>query len=140
LRAGADARVLVIDDDDRARYLVRKYLDDGPYQLIEASSGPEGVAAAHDHRPNVILLDFLLKGTTAFDVLDELKADPLTRHIPVIIVTSHVLEAGDRERLARQTEVILSKDSLSRELAINRIRDALSKAGVGGSPVAEAAS
>lgn len=140
LGGGANTRVLVIDDDDRARYLVGKFLENGPYQLIEASSGPEGVAAAHDHRPHVILLDFLLKGTTAFDVLDELKADPLTRHIPVIIVTSHVLEAGDRERLARQTEVILSKDSLSRELAINRIRDALRKAGVGGSSVAEAAS
>ena len=140
LRAGANTRVLVIDDDDRARYLVGKCLENGPYQLIEAGSGPEGVAAAHDHRPHVILLDFLLQGTTAFDVLDELKADPLTRHIPVIIVTSHVLDARDRERLAQQTEVILSKDSLSRELAINRIRDALRKAGVGGSSVAEAAS
>jgi hypothetical protein len=50
------------------------------------------------------------------------------------------IEDALRERLARQTEVILSKDSLSRELAINRIRDALRKADVGGSPVAEAAS
>jgi signal transduction histidine kinase/CheY-like chemotaxis protein len=140
LRAGGNARVLVIDDDARARYLVGKFLENGPYQLIEASSGPEGVQAAHDQRPHVILLDFLLKESTAFDVLDELKADPLTRHIPVIIVTSHLLDAGDRERLAQQTETILSKDSLSRELAINRIRDALRKAGVGGSSVAEAAS
>jgi signal transduction histidine kinase/CheY-like chemotaxis protein len=124
-------RVLIIDDDERARYLVAKLLNAGPYQLFEAATGAEGVATAHEHRPHIILLDFLLQGTTAFDVLDELKADPVTRAIPVIIITGHTLEPQDRERLARQTDVILSKESLSRELAINRIRDALRKAGVG---------
>jgi signal transduction histidine kinase/CheY-like chemotaxis protein len=129
---GSPTRVLVIDDDPRARYLITKFLDAGPYQLIEAATGVDGVAAAHEHRPHVILLDFLLQqGTTAFDVLDELKADPLTRNIPVIIVTSHKLDDDEIQRLASQTEVILSKESLSRELAINRIRDALRKAGVG---------
>ena len=132
LKVGAPpTRVLVIDDDERARYLVAKLLNAGPYQLIESASGAEGVAAAREHRPHIILLDFLLQGTTAFDVLDELKADPLTRTIPVIIITAHTLEPQDRERLANQTDVILSKESLSRELAINRIRDALRKAGVG---------
>jgi CheY-like chemotaxis protein len=85
------------------------------------------------------MLDFLLRGTTAFDVLDELKADPRTRNIPVVIVTSHNLDAKERERLAAQTEVILSKESLSRELAINRIRDALRKAGLGAKVGATAA-
>ena len=64
----------------------------------------------------------------AFDVLDELKADPLTRPIPVIVVTSLDLDQQERERLLQQTEVILSKESLSREIAIRRIRDALRKA------------
>jgi CheY-like chemotaxis protein len=67
----------------------------------------------------------------AFDVLDELKGDARTRGIPVIIITSHSLPPEDRERLAAETEVILSKQSLSREIAINRIRDALAKAGAG---------
>ena len=66
----------------------------------------------------------------SFDVLDDLKADPRTRGIPVIVVTSHMLDATERNRLAADTEAILSKENLSRELAINRIRDALSKAGV----------
>jgi signal transduction histidine kinase/CheY-like chemotaxis protein len=129
---GSPTRVLVIDDDQRARYLISKFLGAGPYQLIEAATGADGVTAAHEHRPHVILLDFLLQqGTTAFDVLDELKADPLTRNIPVIIITSHNLGDEELRRLASQTEVILSKENLSRELAINRIRDALRKAGVG---------
>ena len=78
----------------------------------------------------MILLDFLLEEITAFDVIDQLKADPHTRGIPVIIVTSHALPAADRQRLSAYTEAILSKEHLSRELAITRIRDALHSAGI----------
>jgi signal transduction histidine kinase/CheY-like chemotaxis protein len=131
---GSRGKVLVIDDDERARYLMRKHLEGGSYQLFEAASGPEGVSMAQTHRPHVILLDFLLREMNAFDVLDELKGDVRTRTIPVIIITSHALQPEERERLEADTEVILSKQSLSREIAINRIRDALRKAGVGVAP------
>ncbi|MEY2935034.1 MAG: hypothetical protein RL033_5783 [Pseudomonadota bacterium] len=130
-KPGTAARVLVIDDDEKARYLLGKLLEQSPYQLLEASTGPSGVECAREQLPDVILLDFLLEDRTAFDVLDELKADPRTRAIPVIVVTSHVLDGEARARLAAQTEAIVSKDNLSRELAIHRIRDALAKAGVG---------
>lgn len=129
-RPGVQTKVLVIDDDERARYLMRRLLAGTPYGMEEAASGPEGVRLAREASPNVILLDFLLQDMTAFDVLDELKADPRTRGIPVIVITSHMLDAAERSRLAAETEAILSKENLSRELAINRIRDALSKAGV----------
>ncbi|MFT3698077.1 MAG: hybrid sensor histidine kinase/response regulator [Kofleriaceae bacterium] len=121
------ARVLVIDDDDTARYIIKQHLKGTAYELFEAANGPDGVAAAREHRPNVILLDFLLGGMTAFDVIDELKADPSTRSIPVIVVTSHVLDALDQRRLLEEAEAVISKQNLSRELAINRIRDALKK-------------
>lgn len=129
-KSGAPARVLVIDDDEKARYLLGKLLEQSPYQLLEAATGPRGVECAREHLPAVILLDFLLEDRTAFDVLDELEADPRTRAIPVIVVTSQVLDSEARARLAAQTEAILSKDHLSRELTIHRIRDALAKAGV----------
>jgi len=134
---GQRVKVLVIDDDERARYVVRKHLEGGPYILFEAASGSEGVIAAQTHRPQVILLDFLLREMNAFDVLDELKGDARTRGIPVIVITSHSLEPEERQRLAAETEVILSKQSLSREIAINRIRDALAKAGAGGTLTAQ---
>ncbi len=119
--------VLVIDDDATARYLIRKHLEGTPYSVLEASDGHHGVAIARSKKPKVILLDFLLQGATAFDVLDELKADPATREIPVIIVTSQVLDAVDQARLLEEAEAVISKQNLSRELAINRIRDALRK-------------
>jgi CheY-like chemotaxis protein/two-component sensor histidine kinase len=130
VRTERTVKVLVIDDDERARYLIRKHVEGTPYQLLEAATGAEGVAIAQSERPDVILLDFLLEEATAFDVLDDLKADPRTRAIPVIIVTSHVLDDRARKLLAAGTEAVISKQNLSRELAINRIRDALRKGGL----------
>jgi signal transduction histidine kinase/CheY-like chemotaxis protein len=129
-RPGKQTTVLVIDDDERARYLIKKLLNGTPYGMTEAATGPDGIRLARETAPAVIFLDFLLQDMTAFDVLDELKADPRTRAIPVIVVTSHMLDASERNRLLSNTEAILSKENLSRELAINRIRDALAKAGV----------
>jgi signal transduction histidine kinase/CheY-like chemotaxis protein len=129
-RGAPGARVLIVDDDERARYLIRKHVEGTQHLVLEAASGPEGVAAARAHRPHIIFLDFLLRETTAFDVLDDLKGDPRTRAIPVVIVTSHVLDALDRQRLLAEAEAVISKESLSRELALSRIRDALAKAGV----------
>jgi signal transduction histidine kinase/CheY-like chemotaxis protein len=130
LAAPTGAKVLVVDDDPGARYLIRRCLGGTPYTVLEAVDGPAGIRLARQERPHVILLDFLLEDMTAFDVLDQLKSDPRTRLIPVIIVTSHALPPEDLQRLARQAEAILSKEHLSRELAINRIRDALRNAGI----------
>lgn len=125
LAAGNGAKVLVIDDDERARYLVAKHLETTRYQLLEAADGATGVELARREQPDVILLDFLLDDITAFDVIDQLKGDPHTRHIPVIVVTAHSLDATQREKLASHTDAILSKEHLSREIAIQRIRDSL---------------
>jgi CheY-like chemotaxis protein/two-component sensor histidine kinase len=127
---GPAAKILVIDDDEKARYIIRKHLAGTPFKLFEADNGPGGVALAQQQVPHVILLDFLLKEMTAFDVLDELKSDPRTRGIPVIVVTSHALDVVQQRRLLEEAEAVISKQSLSRELAINRIRDALRKGGV----------
>ena len=130
-RPGAETRVLLIDDDEKFIYYTKKLLEKTSFATTSAMSGPEGVRLAQELRPNVIFLDFLLRDVTAFDVMDELKSDPRTRNIPVIIVTSHALDEQERGRLAREVEAIVPKDQLSRELAINRIRDALRAAGVG---------
>lgn len=130
-RNGPVERLLLIDDDDVHRYLLKQLLKDLPYVLQEASGGKEGVRLAREQAPHLIFLDFVLPDITAFDVLDELKADPRTRDIPVILHTSHELQDDERTRLAKETAAILSKHTLSREVAITRIRDALTKAGLG---------
>jgi signal transduction histidine kinase/CheY-like chemotaxis protein len=130
-RTGPVQKLLIIDDDDVHRYLLRQQLKDTPYILAEASTGPEGIRLAREQLPHLIFLDFVLPDMTAFDVLDELKADSRTRDIPVIIHTSHQLQEQERQRLAKETATIVAKHTLSREVAIARIRDALQKTGLG---------
>ena len=129
-RRGPISRILVIDDDEVARYMLTKLLADGPYEVIEASNGADGVRLAREKQPQLIFLDFVLPGMTAFDVLDELKLDASTRNIPVIIHTSKSLGDGERERLARDAHAILPKQSLNREVALGRIREVLAKTGL----------
>lgn len=130
IASGRGARVLIVDDEPAARYLIHRYLADTPYELLEATTGREAIDLARLHRPDVILLDFLLDEITAFDVIDELKADPRTRAIPIIIVTSQALKPSERQRLSAHAETILAKEHLSREIAITRIRDVLRGAGI----------
>ena len=130
-RSGPVRKLLIIDDDDVHRYLLRQLLKDTPYLLSEAATGPEGIRLAREQIPDLIFLDFVLPDMTAFDVLDELKADPRTRDIPVILHTSRQLQEEEQARLAKETSTILAKHTLSREVAITRIRDALHKTGLG---------
>ena len=123
--------VLVVDDDEVSRYMVRKVLEGTSYEVIEAHDGPQAIALARSRLPQVIFLDFVMPGSTAFDVIDELKSDPTTRSIPIIIHTSQQLDAVDRSRLARDTSSILPKQSMNREAALGRIREALLTSGLG---------
>ena len=127
-RWGPISTVLVIDDDDVSRYMLRKMLADVPYHVLEAPNGVDGVRMAREMGPQIIFLDFMMPGMNAFDVLDELKLDPRTRRIPVIIHTAHNLAEEERQRLGRDAAAILPKENLTRELAIGRIREALTKA------------
>ncbi|MBS2020481.1 MAG: response regulator [Deltaproteobacteria bacterium] len=129
-KRGNVAHVLVIDDDEAARYLVRKLLSGAPYAVLEAATAGEGVRLARQRRPDVILLDFVLGNETAFDVIDDLKADADTRNIPIILQTAKTLDEVERARLERETASIVKKESISREVAIGRIREALEVAGI----------
>jgi signal transduction histidine kinase/DNA-binding response OmpR family regulator len=128
-RRGPIHRILVIDDDEVARYMVGKLLAGTKYEVIEAATGAEGVRLARERQPQVIFLDFVLPGMTAFDVLDELKLDATTRNIPVIIHTSKNLAEEERRRLSADAADILPKQNLNREVALGRIREVLAKTG-----------
>jgi CheY-like chemotaxis protein len=129
-RRGPISRVLVIDDDEIARYMVAKLLAETRYEVLEAANGADGVRLARERQPQVIFLDFVLPGMTAFDVLDELKLDATTRNIPVIIHTSRSLADHERQRLATEADAILPKQNLNREVALGRIREVLAKTGL----------
>jgi CheY-like chemotaxis protein len=117
-------KVLIIDDEEVARYTFKKLLAGTRYTVIEAADGPEGLRRVREEGPQVIFLDLIMPEMDGFEVLHELKADPATRGIPVIIYTGKELEE-ERRRLAEGALTILSKATTSREEAIAQIREAL---------------
>jgi len=118
-------KILIIDDEEVSRYLIRNYLSELNYTLIEASSGEEGLHRALEERPHVIFLDLIMPGMDGFEVLDQLKRNPLTRDIPVIVITSKVITEEDRKRLENRALTILSKETASRETVMAEIEKTL---------------
>jgi signal transduction histidine kinase/CheY-like chemotaxis protein len=117
-------RVLVVDDQEVTRYVVRQFLNDPQYAVIEAGTGADGIRRARDAQPDVILLDLGLSDINGREVLQRLKSDPATARPPVIVVTASRLDAKDREQLARSAADIVSKDRLNREVIRESIRHA----------------
>ncbi len=127
-RAGTKEKVLLIDDDEVARYLLKGLLTDTRYEVLEAQDGSEGLRLAALERPDVIVLDMDMPDLNGFEVLRALRAEDATRNIPVIIHTAMVLQKHDREALEPETITILSKEASSRDLAMARLREALARA------------
>jgi len=79
--------VLVLDDDPTALGLVRDYLDEATYQVIGTQNPSEGLYFAHRMRPDVIITDVMMPTMSGWDVLRNLKNDPMTAPIPVIVMS-----------------------------------------------------
>ncbi|MBA3542650.1 MAG: ATP-binding protein [Deltaproteobacteria bacterium] len=124
---GERLRVLVIDDDEASRYVLRRWLGDR-YQVEEATGGIDGLAQASSC-PAVIVLDVVMPDLTGFEVLDQLKANPLTAGIPVIVYSALSLGTNDVARLGAAS-ALLRKSTSSRVADRTAIEDALARAGV----------
>ncbi len=121
-------KVLIVDDDNVARYVTKGHLSDTRYAVVEASSGPEGLRLAEEQQPGAIILDLVMPEMNGLEVLHRLKENPATRDIPVIISTSQVLTEAERHLLDRQALAVLSKSAPSRQAAIENVREALRRA------------
>jgi signal transduction histidine kinase/CheY-like chemotaxis protein len=125
-------KVLVIDEEEVSRYLLRQLFPPQCGQVIEAENGAEGLRFARDERPQFILLDLLMPDPGGFDVLDQLRADPRTAAIPVVVSSAKTLDAEERSRLERQTAGFLPKAALSDGTALAELRRICDRVGLGG--------
>jgi CheY-like chemotaxis protein len=89
--------VLLIEDNEQNRYLATFLLENNGYAVVPAVNGPEGLELAARIQPALILLDIQLPGMDGYAVARALRADPSTRGIPIIAVTSYAM-VGDREQ------------------------------------------
>lgn len=84
----AGETILVIEDDDDIREVIRFHLTRDGYKVLEAENGDKGLQAGQDRLPDVILLDLMLPGRDGLEVCRLLKQEIKTRHIPVIMLTA----------------------------------------------------
>ena len=129
-------RVLIIDDDETSRYLVRTVLANSGCQMWEAGGGVEGVRLAQEYGPDIVVLDLSMPDLNGYEVLEALHGHPQTSKIAVIIHTSKTL--GDRElsRLSGALDIIPKNIMTSRETAVAKFAEAFRKAGVEPGPPA----
>jgi two-component system cell cycle response regulator DivK len=87
-------RILVVEDHEDNRRILRDLLTSAGFESLEAVTGEEGVSLAETERPDLILMDIQLPGLDGYEATRRIKANPALRQIPVIAVTSYAL-SGD---------------------------------------------
>ena len=90
--------ILIIEDNDKNRKLVRDVLTFKGYTTIEAETGEVGVRLAQERKPNLVLMDIRLPGIDGLEALRQLRAEPTTRDIPIMALTASVM-SEDRQRI-----------------------------------------
>jgi CheY-like chemotaxis protein len=90
--------ILIVEDNDKNRKLVRDVLAFKGYRLAEAETGEEGVRLARELRPALILMDIQLPGISGIEALAQIRNDDATRAIPVIAVTASAMST-DRSKI-----------------------------------------
>ncbi|MBN1889040.1 MAG: GAF domain-containing protein [Thermoflexales bacterium] len=128
LNGRPQTRILAIDDRPEDILLIRRMLEAHPrFVLSEAHSGKEGLEAVHASLPDLILLDLMMPEMDGFAVLEALKAEPVTRDIPIIVVTAKTLTEEDHHRLNDSTLALLSKGQFTEQDLLTDVASALGR-------------
>jgi len=116
--------ILVVEDQEDNRRILRDLLTSAGYEVIEAVTGKDGVSAAETHRPDLILMDIQLPGLDGYEATRRIKANPDLHHIPIIVVTSYALSGDDVKAFEAGCDAYVSKPFSPRAL-LAKIREYL---------------
>jgi PAS domain S-box-containing protein len=100
---------LVVDDDADAVELATDVLRQRGFEVLQAFGGSEGLTLALARLPGLIVLDLSMPGMSGFTVAQQLRADPRTRHTPILVSTALDLSSAEREALLRHVQTIVPK-------------------------------
>ena len=109
-------KVLLVEDNEFNRKIVRDLLARQPYDLLEAHDGEAGVAAARRDKPDVIVMDVQLPKLSGLDATRAIRAEPETAKIPIIVVTSFALSGDDKKAMDAGASAYLAKPYSPRQL------------------------
>ncbi len=114
--------IVIIDDNPHdSRLLRRLLLRYKNYRIFEAHNGPDGLDLVRQRLPDLVVCDLTIPGMDGFTIIEKLKADPRTQHIPVIIVSAKTLSTEEWERLRRHTQSIWQKGSFGPQELVGHV-------------------
>jgi signal transduction histidine kinase/CheY-like chemotaxis protein/ligand-binding sensor domain-containing protein len=119
--------VLLVEDDDRTREMLRRTLQKEGWEIREAANGRLGLEQLVDGAPNLILLDLMMPEMDGFTFMQELRRRPDCARVPVIVITAKDLTDEDRRRLNGEVARILGKDTTDREQLVAEVRQLLTQ-------------
>jgi two-component system, cell cycle response regulator DivK len=109
-------RILVVEDHEDNRRILRDLLSSRGYDLVEAEDGEQALAMAEDRRPALILMDVQIPLLDGYEVTRRLKANPELSAIPIIVVTSYALSGDESKARAAGCNAYVSKPYSARKL------------------------
>jgi two-component system cell cycle response regulator DivK len=123
----SDKTILYVEDNEFNRKIVRQLLAQTRYRLREAPDGESGVRAAQEELPDLILMDVQLPKMSGLDATRQLRADPRTARVPIIVITSYALSGDEQEARDAGATAYIAKPYSPRDL-LSKIREIVPEA------------
>jgi hypothetical protein len=114
--------VLIVEDDEQAREMLRRALAKDGWQVIEAENGRRALEKLKDVTPALILLDLMMPEMDGFEFMQQLRQRPDCRLVPVVVITAKDITDDDRSRLNGEVARILRKSSLTMQELVAEVR------------------
>ena len=117
-------KILVVEDTEDNRQILRDLLGMAGYDMIEAHDGAEGVSQATEHKPDLILMDIQMPVMDGYEATRRIKADPELKAIPIVAVTSYALSGDEEKARAAGCDAYIAKPYSPRQM-LAKVREIL---------------
>ena len=122
--------VLLVDDEEVSRYLMRQVFGNPKVRFLEANNGAQALELASAEKPDLVMTDLGMPGTDGFKLVELMSADADLKDIPVIVATSRKLSSEQVRELSKRVLAILPKESFSASGVAGRLHGMLSTVGL----------
>ena len=126
----APRRLLIVDDNEVSRYIVRELLDRPWLDISEARNGSEAMRLIHEDRPDAVILDLLMPDISGMELLRQWRRDAATQDLPVLVYTSKSLSEEERSDIESLNSAVVRKEDVSTKLSARPFLDWLTSAGL----------
>ena len=114
----SDKNVMVVEDNEKNRKLMRVVLKAKGYNIMEASTGEEALNLLKNQKPDIILMDIQLPGIDGITLIKQIKGDITTKDIPIIAVTAYAMKGDEQKILETGCDAYVSKPINTQELPL----------------------